>query len=277
MKTELYNLKQQLEDAISKENDYPGSIEKLKENTAMIDDALGLLKSEISRKGFDGETDEISFFKAFKPGILSLKIHQIYTYNLKLNEPVDTRETITKYYASEIKSIQSFFRINAFHYQYFKNNLNDMDTVYFIRNAAPLALPTEDVNDLDPVFSTPMSLLFAKFLGYESVQKFCLQQIAFVSETPGKGGHDPKDGLKWTGDSINIVELAYGLYLTGQLNYGNASLNQIVRWLEANLEVKIGSVQRRFTEIGSRKRLSQTKYIDQMKDNILHKIDQGNA
>ena len=83
--------------------------------------------------------------------------------------------------------------------------------------------------------------------------------------------------LKWTGDSINIVELAYGLWLTGQLNNGNASLNQIVKWLETNLYVKIGIVQRRFSEIGQRKRLSPTKYIDQMRDTILQKIESSNA
>jgi len=91
-----------------------------------------------------------------------------------------------------------------------------------------------------------------------------------------KGGIQYSE-MKWTGDTINIVELAYGIWLTGQLNNGNASLNQIVRWLEANLHVSIGVVQRRFIEIERRKRLSPTKYIDKMKETIMQKIDSDNS
>lgn len=277
MKATFNKIKTELEEALLADADQTTSAVMLNQGTGLIDTALAALRSDVSKEGFENQSDEIEFFKAFKPAILSLKIELIYIYNLKLNEPVGTGETVINYYESEIKSIQSFFRMNSFHYQYFKNNLTDMDAAYFTRNAGPLALPIDDITDLDPLFSTPMSLLFAKFRGYEVVQKFSLNQISAASESPNSGGQDPKDNLKWTGDSINIVELAYGLYLTGQLNNGNASLNRIVRWLEANFQVKIGNIQRRFTEIGNRKRLSQTKYIDQMKEDILDKIDQGNA
>jgi hypothetical protein len=91
------------------------------------------------------------------------------------------------------------------------------------------------------------------------------------------GQNLPDDGIeiKWTGDVINVIELAYGLWLTGQINNGNASLNQIVRWLEKNLSVSIGIAQRKFSEISRRKRISITKYLDQMKDAIIRKINSG--
>ena len=125
-----------------------------------------------------------------------------------------------------------------------------------------------------------MSYLFAKFIANEHAQYFILEQMTPLkypefNKLPKTANHI--NDLKWTGDSINIVELAYGLWLTGQLNNGNASLNQIVKWLETNLYVKIGIVQRRFSEIGQRKRLSPTKYIDQMRDTILQKIESSNA
>ena len=83
--------------------------------------------------------------------------------------------------------------------------------------------------------------------------------------------------MKWTGDAINIIEVAYGIWLTGQLNNGNATLTQIVKWLETNLKVTIGNIQSRFAEISSRKRLSPTKFLDQMKDAILKRIDNNNS
>jgi hypothetical protein len=124
-----------------------------------------------------------------------------------------------------------------------------------------------------------MSYLFSKFIAYEHVQYYILEQMGLLIN-PEIALHQTADhvaDLKWTGDSINVVELAYGLWLTGQLNNGNASLNQIVRWLETNLHVTIGIVQRRFTEIARRKRLSITKFIDQMRDSIFKKIDSDHS
>ncbi|GGH12069.1 RteC domain-containing protein [Mucilaginibacter phyllosphaerae] len=278
MKTEFKKIKTELEETLLSDPDVASSAETIKQAATLIEDALSSIRIDVVKNGFEDEPDEIAFFKSYKPELLSLKIELIYRYNLKLNEPVGTRETVIKYYEAEIKSIQSFFRMNSFHYQYFKNNLTHMDAVYFVRNAGPLALPTDDINDVDPKFSTPMSLLFAKFKGYESVQQFSLQQISSTgNSSSGTEPKEAKENMRWTGDSINIVELAYGVWLTGQLNNGNASLNQIVKWLEINLHVNIGVVQRRFIEIERRKRLSPTKYIDQMRDTIRQKIDRGNS
>jgi hypothetical protein len=278
MKTEFEKIKTELEETLRSEPDLGSSAGGVKKAAALIDATFSSLRIEVVKNGFEDESEEIAFFKTYKPELLSLKIELIYRYNLKINEPVGTRETVIKYYESEIKNIQRFFRMNSFHYQYYKNNLTDMDSVYFVRNAGPLALPTDDINDVDPKFSTPMSLLFAKFKGYESVQQFSLQQIASLSDSnTATEQKDARESMRWTGDSINIVELAYGVWLTGQLNNGNASLNQIVKWLEVNLHVNIGVVQRRFIEIERRKRLSPTKYIDQMRDTIRQKIDRGNS
>lgn len=277
MKTEFEKIKTELEETLLSDHDTGSSAAGIKKATAIIEDVLSSLRIEVVKNGFENESDEIEFFKSYKPDLLALKIGLIYRYNLKINEPVGTNETVMNYYESEIKSIQRFFRMNSFHYQYYKNHLTDMDLVYFIRNAGPLALPTDDINDVDPKFSTPMSLLFAKFKGYESIQLFSMQQISSLDFNTGTEQKVAKENMRWTGDSINIVELAYGVWLTGQLNNGNASLNQIVKWLEVNLHVNIGVVQRRFIEIERRKRLSPTKYIDQMRDTIRQKIDKGNT
>jgi hypothetical protein len=278
MKAQFTKIKTDLETLLPSGPDHLNSAEDITGATALIDKALAALKAIVLQEDFENTAEEIKFFKFFKPEILAVKIALIYKYNLRLNEPVGTSDSIIQYYESELSHIQSFFRINAFHHQYFRNHLSNMDQFYFIRNAGPLDLPIEEISDLDPVFSTQMSLLFAKFMGYQAVQDFCLQRITEALEGPVFPVTEAyKDDMKWTGDSINIVELAYGIYLTGQLNNGNASLNQIVKWLENNLHVKIGIVQKRFSEISKRKRLSQTKFIDQMQENIRRKIDENNA
>jgi hypothetical protein len=167
--------------------------------------------------------------------------------------------------------------MNSFYYQYFKNGFKELDHVFFLRNAAPLTIPILEIPGQIKVFCPPVSYIFAKFFAYENVQRYILEQISglkiagVISSLQKHAAHAPE--VKWTGDVINLTELAYGLWLTGQLNNGNASLNQIVSWLEINLSVSIGIAQRKFSEISRRKRLSVTKFIDQMHDAIRKKIE----
>jgi hypothetical protein len=113
----------------------------------------------------------------------------------------------------------------------------------------------------------------------EHIQYYILEQIAQLKhpEMQQNKSYTQTFDLTWTGDAINIVELAYGIWLTGQLNNGNASLNQIVKWLESSLHINIGVIQRRFIEIERRKRISVTKFIEQMKEAIIKKIEGGNS
>ena len=201
-------------------------------------------------------------------------------YKLIINRPIQTSEAQINYYEEELKALQSFFRMYAFHYQYYKNGFTELDHLYFLKTSAPSAVPLPELTELEEDSSRPLSHLFAKFIAYERLQYFILSQISLLKEKGNpiiKGaGEESLPELKWTGDAINLVEVIYGIWLTGQLNDGNASLNQIVRWFEAHLKVKVGIVQKRFGEIERRKRLSITKFIDRMKETIIKKIENLN-
>ncbi|BAU51944.1 RteC domain-containing protein [Mucilaginibacter gotjawali] len=261
-------------------NETENPLEKLFSVSKLIESKLHELNQFLTTFKFPDEDEEILFFKITKPEMVALRIEEVMRYSLQVNKPIGTNEVQLKYFEDELKALQSFFRMNSFHYQYYRTGVNDLDRIYFLRNAAPLSMPLADVNESDWSVSTPVSLLFAKFIAYEHIQYFILEQITPLKypelSLKAKNGVQVAE-MKWTGDSINIVELAYGIWLTGQLNNGNASLNQIVRWLEAHLHVSIGVIQRRFIEIERRKRLSPTKYIDQMKEKIKQKIDSGNS
>ena len=252
---------------------------KLTSVSKVIESKLNELNQFLLTYRFTDEDEEILFFKITKPEMVALRIEEVMRYSLQINKPIGTSEVQLKYFDDELKALQSFFRMNSFHYQYYRTGVNDLDRTYFLRNAEPLSMPLADMNEGDKAVSTPMSYLFAKFIAYEHIQYFILEQITPLKfpELNAKSKGDLQTiEMKWTGDSINIVELAYGIWLTGQLNNGNASLNQIVKWLEVNLHINIGIVQRRFTEIERRKRLSPTKYIDKMKETIMQKIESGN-
>ncbi|MGF7079039.1 RteC domain-containing protein [Mucilaginibacter sp. UYCu711] len=280
MNQKFEKMKSKLVDDLDNMIEHQSPLEKLSKASGIVESAIQELNELIAENNFDSPQDEILFFKKLRPEIFALRIEEVFRYNLAVNKPIGTSEIQVKYFEEELKALQSFFRMNSFHYQYYKNGLTNLDHICFLRGAGPLPVPLAEFSETDREFTTPMSNLFARFIAYEHMQYFILEQITPLKypelmKLPKNGGQFLD--MKWTGDSINIVELAYGIWLTGQLNNGNASLNQIVKWLEANLHVNIGVVQRRFIEIERRKRLSPTKYIDQMRDTIRQKIDRGNS
>ena len=62
--------------------------------------------------------------------------------------------------------------------------------------------------------------------------------------------------------------------LSGQLNHGQAGIAQVFRWLDEKLSVNIGVPARRLASIRSRKRLSRTKFLDELKEVLEHKMDE---
>lgn len=221
------------------------------------------------------EQDEIHILKKLKPAIDARRIEEGMRFNFLNNLPIGTLTEKMSYWQEELKGLQALFRRHSFYYQYYKNGFEELDQLYFVRSQVHPPLPVPEIPEAITEFYHPISYLFAQFTAYERLQIFVLDHLAALQperDNPTVARTGAVD-LKWTGEAVNAVELAYGLWLTGQLNHGNASLNQIVRWLEVNCGVSIGIAQRRFVEISTRKRISITRYIDQMKNEILKKVE----
>lgn len=224
---------------------------------------------------FSGPAEQIYFFKIIKPRFFAMLIYQEEKAYLENNKPNDTIEAVLIYYQKELEAISRFFNRHRFYYEYYRYGMTALDEQYFVfgENISSPALGYSIDGPTGPI---TLHYLISKFIGFEKLQHHLvtLSQNPDVNTNSIEIHHTEK--IKWTGDVINLVELTYGLWLTGQINHGNASLNQIVRWLEANLAVSIGSIQKRFSEIERRKRLSPTRFIDQMKEFIQRKIDKDN-
>lgn len=76
----------------------------------------------------------------------------------------------------------------------------------------------------------------------------------------------------WSGNKIELVELAYGLYHSKRINGGNAELGEIICWLESSLNVDLGQSYRMFIDISRRKLVSHTKFLDEMQHTLVNHI-----
>jgi len=249
---------------------------------AAISGALKELKARVLLEGFLTDRDEVMFFKFIKPRFYMLYIHEVELFNLISGVPVGTDDMVRDYYISELSFIKRFYSLHSFLYDYYSREEEAMDNAFFLRRNLDSLLP--DVAGIcmigigDDGFSTNQDYNFAKFRALEKLQDYILERIRLIYVRP-----EPvlpadlllvKGKLQWTDEKIKLVELAYGIFLSGSINGGKLEIADVVAWLERSLNIDLGVAYRKFISIGRRKNVSYTKYLDEMREKIVGYISE---
>ncbi len=248
-------------------------IDRLRHTLPLISGIISQVRDEVLKEGFAAIEDEIHFFKVVKPGYYALQIFELEWFTLQNNKPLGTPEMLKIYYEEELLSVMRFFRNSAFHYQYFRFGATELDQQYFVRGKRPGEIPVLDLIDPSPGFSTALDHLFARFIALERLRDFLLDQLAIDYQERKAAKAVPK--LRWTGEKICLVELAYGIHFTGQVSGGKAGLAEILAWLCDSLGTAISPDQayRMFLDIKRRKTVSPTRFIDRMGEAVRQHIE----
>jgi len=238
--------------------------------------ALAKVKRIVLSEGFAGEAEEIEFFKQVKPKFVCEQLYLAESCSIQMFKPFEPA-LLLDYYAEELRRLRVFLSRHSFLYQCFQTGVDDLDTVLFLRNAGPSGMLLPLAPDPDPLFSTNGDFLWAKFMAYERLAEWLREELdnllARGNNTAPQNPAGSGNTLKWTGDGINLVELGYGIWLTGQLNNGNAGIAEIISYLEVCFSVKLGRPYRRWQSIAGRKRVGVTKYTDEIRVAILKRLD----
>lgn len=241
---------------------------------------LDLLYGMIRQSPFPGQPETIYCFKHIKPEIYCWLVFEQELYNVVVNTPLGLPEQVRGHYLGELDFIQRYFSQNAAVVDYYRRKGTDMDGVYFVPGAKPNGAYVPDIPHIDPDLNTYMDYTFAKIKAYDLLRDYLVS--ALDSGTAGAAGplsrvRHKEASLYWTGDSVNLIELAYGIYATNQINGGDTTLADIVHWLESSLHVNLSRYYRRFEEIRRRKKMSKTRFIDEMRESINLRLDEGNT
>ena len=110
------------------------TIEESEKVILYILNAVVQIKNLITNEDFSSVEEEISFFKHYKPQIISHLIIYNVLYRTETEKPSFCPKSEYKYYKKELKKIELFFEENTQFYQYYKSNQNYLDTKYFVRN-----------------------------------------------------------------------------------------------------------------------------------------------
>ncbi|QDW27258.1 hypothetical protein FFJ24_021470 [Pedobacter sp. KBS0701] len=249
-----------------------GFPEHLSTSLGIVSKTMRLLHAHVCAEGFS-EHEEIEFFKSIKPRFYQWYIFLVERQNILKGLCIGTEHMARDYYLQELSFIKRFFDQHAFVYQYYLAGESSKDDEFFLRaNFVPaLDQPMFQLSD----FSTNQDYTFAKIMAYERLQEFIIIRLrATYASDAGTILSEIRSASRrtWTDDKIKLVELAYGIYFMGSVDFGKAEISDIISSLEICFNIDLGVAYRRFVEISRRKSDSHTFYLDAMRAEIERRI-----
>lgn len=222
------------------------------------------------------ESEEIDFFKNIKPKLTSQIIYYNELYNVEINKPMASAKTIRKYYNTELKKREKFFKENLEFYKYYRNGSNHLDNKYFMRHQLDIKLTLDSFClNTDNDFATSHDYKIALLIANEKLQKYLVETLKKTQKSKYKT-HQENTILKWTGSKVGIIELIYALHTEGVFNHGACEIREIVYVFSNMFNIDMGQFHRTFYEISARKS-ERTKFLNNLKENLLRRMEQTDS
>lgn len=245
--------------------------------------ALIRLQAIVNDAGFDGLEIQVQYFKSFRPDLQSRYLYYSILAGVMERRPNGDQKLLVRFYRRRMEKIRRFFKRNIQFTRYMNSGETVLDEKLFVTG--------KDLGDYwtgqdfglagaswESSSSCSASNLVARLMAYQSCYTLYASELSRLeSARRGAGGGNRSDsfsvGVRWTGEAVNLIELAYGVYLQGQIDSAVGVVEFFER-LGSFFGVKLGVPKRGFEDIKRRKRLSKTHFIDRMRESILMRIDE---
>ncbi|MET0570459.1 MAG: RteC domain-containing protein [Pedobacter agri] len=254
-------------------------LQQLREVVVLVNKQLAALRLEMETRGFGSEQEEIDFFKLVKPGIRCWLLYAADRFAIDLACPVGVKSKQMDYFLNELDYVQRSLDRFPLHYAYFRQEMSELDRVYFLRGSHG-DVPTCQLSD-DPEFSTPCDYLWAKFIAGNQVIEYLVGKIGALDNVLEVKNDDAAVvvtkpvvvSLRWTGEKVHLIELCYALFFSGQIDNGKLGVMEFFAKVGAFFEIDMGIPKRGFEDLKSRKRLSRTHFLEVLQKGLEEKFD----
>jgi len=252
-------------------------VNRLSSSLNCVSIALDKLRDWVDEHGFESEAPEIEFFKVHKPRFYCWKIYLVEQYGIVTNLPKGSSQMQRQYYLNELALLERTHNQHRQVLQYYTDHESYRDDEYFLRANYVPYLPGQDYHHTLAGFTTNQDYLFARFRAGQMLQDLIIAKISRLETLTAEGLAGKvlsRRKKRWTGDKINLIEIAYGIYFTGQMNDGKADIKEIIAWLETSLHIDLSQAYRMFLDIRRRKTTSYTKFLESMCAAIAEHIEE---
>ncbi len=219
---------------------------------------------------FKDEAEKIRLYKVYKPLFVSELYYYLKIYRLESERP-ELLHAQRNYLREKIRSISGWFGAHKAFCRYVRSGRNNRDADYYLPGYEDLYTALFSF-DRDPAFCTAKGQDAAVLLGNKRLLTELEGRLAGLKKN--RGGFFGLPKLKWTFKAIDLVELIYGLYLTGAVNNGKAELKDIAETFQQVFYVKLDNYSFTFTQSIHYRKSGSIRFLREMTDAILKKLDE---
>lgn len=246
-------------------------ITKSLEASRMIADAFNQLKTFILSYDFQGEDEEILFFKEIKPKLCFRLIYYRKVYNIEMNRPIGVDKQ-REYLCDVLNDINKYNAKRLDFIRYYRSGSSHLDTLYFLRDKTDAEQYLETFyHELDPTFSTNCDFKVAKILSNDLLSAYLMQEIELLNDNGTKIGsfNFPATKKTWRGSKAELQEQIYAWDSAG--SFGDVPLTQLYDYIQNVFNIQLDSnLSRTFGDLKIRN--IPTPFLDKLKNALLRRM-----
>jgi hypothetical protein len=232
------------------------------------------LKAVAESQSFGSDADEITYFKHYKPLLLGRLIYFHKILHIESARP-PCEDMLDEYYTKRQEELKLFFDRHVAFYQYYKSGGTHLDEYYFLRRQEEKRVNIHVYHfDDDFESSTGYDHLVARFIAMELFYAYLVARKRALQQSECEGLLNINGKYKWTGNAIELVELAYGLSQMQSINGGDVPIQELVAFVATSFGIEVKDCYSAYTDMKRRKSGSRTYYLDKMRERLNGRMEQ---
>jgi hypothetical protein len=220
---------------------------------------------------FADDAEKISLYKVYKPLFVSELYYHLKLYRLESERPEPLRQQ-KPYLRKKIKTVTDWLDDHKGFCKYMRLGKTNRDAEFYLPGYEDKLYTPLFSFDRDPAFCAAKGQEAALLIANKRLLIELESQLAALKKRVGGFLGLPK--LKWTFKAIDLVELIYGLYLTGAINNGKAELKDIAETFQQVFDVKLDNYSFTFTQSIHYRKSGSIRFLREMIEAILKKLDE---
>jgi hypothetical protein len=250
-------------------------IEESYQMTVFLRELLSELKDHVLKNGFSNKSEEIEFFKIFKPQILGKLIYYNKLYRIETGCPcpITAGKLYQKYYSNELQQLKQEYTdeiSSTDFFRYYRAGRTDLDHEFFERGKINLNSGLNSyVFEIDYHFSTYYDYKVARIIAYEFLSTYLLSKI----HHDYGDSHSRDRDIFWTESNNALIELIYALHSSQSIAGGRVGIRKISAVMQVLFNIKLGKIHHAFHRMKTRAG-SRTVFLDRLKTSVEDYMDQ---
>jgi hypothetical protein len=242
--------------------------------TIFLRELLSQLKEHVLKNGFSNRSEEIEFFKMFKPQILGKLIYYNKLYRIETGCPcpISAGKLYQKYYSNELAQLKQEYTdeiSSTDFFRYYRAGRTDLDHEFFERGKINLNSGLNSyVFEIDYHFSTYYDYKVARIVAYELLATYLFSKI----HDEHAEIHNSERDIFWTESNNALIELIYALHSSQSIAGGKVGIRKISAVMQVLFRIKLGNIHHAFHRMKTRAG-SRTVFLDRLKTSVENYMD----